>query len=181
MMFLPEAKPTFLFLLLILFFSTTASSQVLNDSTNFSKDTTSEETKTGIIEDTLSGKIDTISNLQDTSARVKDTVTAAKDTLDIITSTDGLNTIPGFRVQIGSTQDLSEAMNERARAETLLVNYNIYIIYDSPYYKVRAGDFRARYDATQAANLISGRGFSEAWVVPDNVFKNPIDRRKGNR
>ncbi len=136
---------------------------------------------TKIITDTLTDKTGTISVIQDTSAAAKDTVAVKKDTLDIIMSTEGLNTIPGFRVQIGSTQDLSAAEAERVKAETLLTGYNVYIIYDSPYYKVRAGDFRARYDATQAANLISGHGFSEAWVVPDNVFKNPANRHEGTR
>ncbi len=75
---------------------------------------------TKIITDTLTDKTGTISVIQDTSAAAKDTVAVKKDTLDIIMSTEGLNTIPGFRVQIGSTQDLSAAEAERVKAETLL-------------------------------------------------------------
>ena len=128
------------------------------------------------IQDTLSAKTDTVHDRQDTTV-ARDTAAARKDTLEIIMSTEGLNTDAGFRVQIGSTQDLSAAVNERAKAETLLTGYNVYIIYDSPYYKVRVGDFRARYDAAQAANFIAGHGFPGAWVVPDNVFKDP--QKKG--
>ena len=102
---------------------------------------------------------------------VADTSVVRKDTLDIITSEETSNTIPGFRVQLMSTQSLSEAMGVRARANSLLSDYNIYIIYDSPYYKIRAGDFRSRYDASQAADYIASHGFPDAWSVPDNVFR----------
>ena len=134
-----------------------------------------------LMEDSLLTKSDTTLAVPDTSMAQKDTVVPPRDTLDIITSAENLNTIPGFRVQIGSTQNLSEAVTERAKAETLLSGYNVYIIDDSPYYKVRIGDFRVRYNAAQAANLISSRGFPEAWVVPDNVFKNPAERARAAR
>ena len=77
-----------------------------------------------------------------------------------------------------TTQSLSDAMNARAKADSLLRDYNIYIIYDSPYYKIRAGDFRARYDANQAADYIASHGFPDAWLVPDNVFRNPAHKNR---
>lgn len=129
--------------------------------------------QSALSKDTLVVHHDTLSNSADTFAARKDTLAARRDTLDIITSNETLNTIPGFRVQLMSTQDLSEAIDAKARADGLLNSYNVYIIYDSPYYKVRAGDFRARYDANQAADYIAAHGFHEAWLVPDNVFRNP--------
>ncbi|HUI29468.1 MAG TPA: SPOR domain-containing protein [Candidatus Acidoferrales bacterium] len=135
------------------------------------KDTIESADTLSRIEDTVSVKGDSLNNHSDSTA-------VTKDTLDIIIGTESSNTIPGFRVQIGSTLDLSEAIGDRTRAETLLADYNVYIIYDSPYYKIRAGDFRARYDASQAANYITGHGFPGAWVVPDNVFKNPQTRSR---
>ncbi len=114
----------------------------------------------------------------DSSAVRNDTVAAKKDTLEILTSNPGYNTIPGYRVQLMSTQNLSEAIGAKAEADSLLQGYNIYIVYDSPYYKVRVGDFRARYEANQAVAAITDRGFPNAWAVPDNVFRNPP--RKSN-
>ena len=116
------------------------------------------------------GALDT---LMDTIAAPPAGTPSRKDTLDIITSEEGSNTVPGFRVQLMSTQNLSEAMDARARADSLLSDYDVYIIYDAPYYKIRAGDFRARYDASQAAGYIASHGFPDAWSVPDNVFRNP--------
>jgi SPOR domain len=171
------AETAIFFLTLILCTSLGAYGRTYYDTTNTKQDTTLTGGPAVPI-DTLLGKSDTSRNSQDTLSAKKDTVAGRQDTLDIIVSTEGLNTIPGFRVQIGSTQNLSEAIAERAKAETILADYNVYIIYDSPYYKVRAGDFRARYDASQAAGFISDHGFSAAWVVPDNVFKNPIRKSK---
>lgn len=125
-------------------------------------------------QDTLGNSTDTVAVIKEPVLRLpKDTLVARKDTLDIITSEASFNTMPGFRVQLMSTQDLSEAINTRTTADSLLSNYNVYIIYDSPYYKIRVGDFRAMYDANQAADYIAAHGFPDAWLVPDNVFRNP--------
>ncbi len=128
--------------------------------------------------DTTGLTADSLAAIGDTTGTRKDTIAAKKDTLEILTSNASYNTIPGFRVQILTTQNLSEAIGVKAKADSLLPGYNIYIVYDSPYYKVRVGDFRARYEANQAVPFISSHGFPSAWLVPDNVFRNPA--RKAN-
>ncbi len=131
------------------------------------------------VADTLSSMPDT--NLvggNDTTSTKRDTVAARKDTLNIITSEAGANTVPGFRVQVSSTQNLLEAISTESLADSLLPNYNVYIVYDAPYYKVRVGDFRSRYDADRAITYVISHGFPDAWPVPDNVFRNPKDRKQ---
>ncbi len=127
-----------------------------------------------VIRDTLSNKLDTL--VLDTSAVRADSLAAKRDTLDIITSEAGLNTLPGFRVQLMSTQNLLEAISAKAKADSLLKDYNVYIVYDSPYYKLRVGDFHARYEANRAVNYIVDHGFPDAWPVPDNIFRNPAKK-----
>ncbi len=112
----------------------------------------------------------------DTSAIGLDTLAATVDTLDIITSEADINTIPGFRVQLLSTQNILQAITAKTKADSLLQNYNVYIVYDSPYYKVRVGDFRARYEANQAVSYIADHGFPDAWPVPDNIYRRPPKR-----
>lgn len=112
----------------------------------------------------------------DTSALSLDTLAAAIDTMNIITSEAGINTIPGFRVQLLSTQNILRAITAKTKADSLLKNYNVYIVYDSPYYKVRVGDFRARYEANRAVNYISDHGFPDAWSVPDNIYRRPAKK-----
>lgn len=137
---------------------------------------------TAKVADSLSAAADTskladsLAAAQDTTGGKKDTLAAKKDTLQILSSTASYNTIPGYRVQILTTQDLSEAIGVKAKADSLLPNYNVYIVYDSPYYKVRVGNFRARYEAAQAVPFIASHGFPNAWSVPDNVFRNPVHR-----
>ncbi|MGO9480241.1 MAG: SPOR domain-containing protein [Candidatus Kryptoniota bacterium] len=141
-------------------------------------DSTNRDTLT-ILRDTLGNPIDTIAARKDTLSAPVIGTPVPKDTLDIISSDAAFNTMPGFRVQLMSTQNLSDAIDARAEADSLLSSYNVYIIYDSPYYKVRAGDFRVRYDATQAADYMASHGFPNAWLVPDNVFKDP--QRKSSK
>lgn len=136
--------------------------------------------------DTSVKKGDTLSTFRDTSSVAgsdstlsrSDTVSVHRDTLNIITSEVGANTVPGFRVQLASTQNLLEALSTKSLADTLLPNYDVYIIYDAPYYKVRVGDFRNRYDADRAVSYLASHGFPDAWSVPDNVFRNPVPRKQ---
>lgn len=142
---------------------------IIGDSTGTTPDslaTTVDTTKTA----------DSLAALQDTTGGKKDTLATKKDTLQILTSSASYNTVPGFRIQILTTQSLSQAIGVKAEADSLLPNYNVYIVYDSPYYKVRVGNFRARYEAVQAIPYITSHGFPNAWSVPDNVFRNPVRR-----
>ncbi len=137
----------------------------------------SDSTREQIANDSLRIPSDTVLNHRDTTAIKEDTLSMRKDTLDIITNEANFNTIPGFRVQLTSTPILDDAIDARNEADTLLTSYSVYIIYDSPYYKVRAGDFRTKYEASQAANYIASHGFPDAWSVPDNVFRNPPKKK----
>jgi hypothetical protein len=80
---------------------------------------------------------------------------------------------PGYRVQIISTTSIDEANAKKSLAESLFPAESFYIQYDAPSYKVRGGNFRVRFDADRFRSLIATRGFPDAWVVPERVFKNP--------
>jgi len=136
----------------------------------FPPDTTAHDS-TVVKPDTAGVRNDTATSIR------KDTAAAHKDSLGIITSEANLNTVPGFRVQILATQDLQEALDTKEEAESELDNLNVYLVYDPPYYKVRIGDYRIRYEANQAATYVGAHGFPNAWTVPDNVFKNPQPKK----
>ena len=130
-----------------------------------------------ILRDGILMEGDTVKVESGTSMMEIDTPLVKKDSLVIISSQPGLSTEPGFRVQIFSSRNLSEAYQVQIKADSLLPGFNVYLIYDPPYYKVRVGDFRARYEANQAAALILLHGFPNAWAVPDNIFKNPSKKK----
>ena len=85
-------------------------------------------------------------------------------------------TIPGFRVQILLTADIDEANQTRDAVMKLLPEDWVYVVYDSPYYKVRVGDFPERGEADQMVKRMTNSGYKNSWVVPDNVIKNPPPR-----
>jgi hypothetical protein len=90
--------------------------------------------------------------------------------VDVPTSMD---LVPGFRVQLFSTTNIDEANGRKADAEVDFPGEWIYVEYDPPTYKVRAGNFQSRIDADRFAKLASGKGFQEAWTVPERVYKQP--------
>jgi hypothetical protein len=79
---------------------------------------------------------------------------------------------PGYRVQIyfGSGQS---AMNASRSAKEKFMykygdKYGSYIIYESPYFKLRVGDFRTKAEALYFNKIISST-FPNSWVVPDRI------------
>ena len=81
--------------------------------------------------------------------------------------------VTGFRVQLYSSRDIEEARVKEAEAETTFPGEWIYLVYDSPTYKIRAGNFIARYDADRFLKQATERGYTDAWIVPEKVFRNP--------
>lgn len=81
--------------------------------------------------------------------------------------------VPGFRVQIFSSTDIDEANGMRLAAEERFPGERFYVVYEPPAYKVRAGDFQERYDADRLARSLREGGYSDSWIVPDRVLKNP--------
>jgi hypothetical protein len=85
-------------------------------------------------------------------------------------------TIPGFRIQVLFTPEIDEANQIRDSLNTYIPEEWTYIVFDAPYYKVRIGNFMERYEAQALLRRLVSLGFSESWVVPDKVVKNPPPR-----
>jgi len=74
----------------------------------------------------------------------------------------------GYRVQLLQTEDAREARELQKRA-IIDLDEDVYIQFDDPYYKVRAGDFASRYDAEAFLEKAVKRGFSSAWIVRTRI------------
>jgi hypothetical protein len=94
-----------------------------------------------------------------------DTVTISTAVAPVDTS---WQTVPGFQVQLLQTED-AKLGRAAVRDAILALNTDIEIIYEAPYYKVRAGRFTNRYDAEQLQNLASEKGYANCWVVRTQV------------
>ena len=52
---------------------------------------------------------------------------------------------------------------------TAFYNEVVYLIFESPQYKVRIGDFTDREEAIRFCNLLRKESYPDAWVVKSNV------------
>jgi hypothetical protein len=82
------------------------------------------------------------------------------------------DTVPGFRVQVFFSQDIEAATSLRDSLNVLLPDDYVYIVYDQPYYKVRIGNYPDHVAANDMLKNIIGKGYNDAWVVPDNIITN---------
>jgi hypothetical protein len=87
---------------------------------------------------------------------------------------DSSDEIDGFRVQLFSTRDEEEA---RAILRNAVISFSeqVYREYHNPYYKIRVGDFKSRFEATQLQEKAIQMGFNEAWVVRSMVKRKMAD------
>jgi cell division protein FtsN len=79
--------------------------------------------------------------------------------------------VMGFRVQVYQSTSVEQANQVKNDVSLLLQDTEVYMDYDSPNYKVRVGDFQTRAAANEMMNLLMEKGYKEAWVVPDRVYK----------
>ena len=86
-------------------------------------------------------------------------------------------TIEGYRVQIffdAGNNSQSNANNSRTEFIRRHPEIEAYISFDSPYYKVRVGDFRTRIEAQSFLNSIIGT-YPNAFIVIGQIKYPKID------
>lgn len=101
----------------------------------------------------------------------------------IYINTLALHNMPGFRVQVISTMNRGRAMETKARLMQLFPQYQTYLSYQSPYFRVRIGDFRARNDAEQLQEQLNSYFPNGVFTVRDIIHISPeqlIDNNQGN-
>ncbi len=79
----------------------------------------------------------------------------------------------GYRVQIIQTTDPEEAKNVQ-RDALLRFNYDVYRVFNPPFYKIRVGDFINWRDAEKVQVLAIQRGFRDAWVIRTKINLNKL-------
>ena len=95
---------------------------------------------------------------QDTTTAAGNTVVVHKDPrLDMLvtkqaqineeTSRDARKTTKGFRLMIISTNNRDEAISAKTKVYTYFPELKAYLWHQSPYYKVKAGNFKDRKEA----------------------------------
>ncbi len=90
--------------------------------------------------------------------------TKSKGSSRAAADTTAAQRVLGFRIQLLQTEEAEEARKMQKDA-ILDLDTDVYVIYDEPYYKVRAGDFRTRYEAETFLEKVHGKGYTSAWIV----------------
>ena len=85
-------------------------------------------------------------------------------------------TIPGFRIQVVLTQEITQAKAIRDSLSNKFQDDYVYVVYDAPTYKIRIGNYPDRSSASPLLKQLIRSGYPDAWIVPDNVLKNPPAR-----
>jgi hypothetical protein len=86
-------------------------------------------------------------------------------------------TFPGYRLQLyfgSGVQARAHAEKVRADFNTLHPETKVYLIFKSPDFIVRAGDFRSKSEALKVLKSLTA-GFSNAFIVSDEIaFPGPV-------
>ena len=79
----------------------------------------------------------------------------------------------GFRVQVSATDNLEEADSLKSELSQKILQKNIYVIFDPPFYKVEIGDFTNMNDAKDLNFKLNQMGYTESRVISStiNVFE----------
>ncbi len=72
--------------------------------------------------------------------------------------------VQGYQLQLLQTENGAQA-RETLRNAILDLATEVTIVYDAPYYKLRAGKFLNRYDAELLQSVADGKGYANSWVV----------------
>jgi hypothetical protein len=76
--------------------------------------------------------------------------------------------IAGYRLQLYFGGNRNEAAEIKARFASLYADYNAYLIYQQPYFKLRVGDFRNRITAGNFQKIIL-KDFPAVFIVKDDI------------
>lgn len=68
-------------------------------------------------------------------------------TINEVTSREGRRTDKGFRLMIISTTNRDEALSAKTKVYTYFPELKAYLWYQSPYFRLKAGNFKDRKDA----------------------------------
>ncbi|MBN2416496.1 SPOR domain-containing protein [bacterium] len=72
--------------------------------------------------------------------------------------------VPGFRVQLMSAKDEAQIIEEKKKA-MFKFQQTIYVVFESPYYKIRLGDFLTHDAAAVMQEEAQRKGFPGAFIA----------------
>ncbi len=99
-----------------------------------------------------------------TEKKMVQSQTAVPVSVDTTASDTSWVTVQGYQLQLLQTENGAQ-VRETLRTAILDLNTEVEIVYDAPYYKLRAGKFLNRYDAELLQSVADAKGYANSWVV----------------
>jgi hypothetical protein len=84
----------------------------------------------------------------------------------------------GYRLMVLNTNDRAVAYQTRGQLATRFPQYNLYLAYQAPYYKLKMGDFLEKSDAEAFKKQLTGIIKQGVFVVSDVVNIRPEEEEK---
>ncbi len=79
------------------------------------------------------------------------------------TTRESRRNVPGFRIQVINTSDRNAAISAKTKVYQLYPELKAYLIYQSPYFRLRVGNFKDKEEADGYMKVLSKQ-------FPGNVF-----------
>lgn len=176
-MFKKSLEYAFFFLFILIFSACSASTGSRYDN----KEKTSDKEKEKPVEDFDMSNYRTKIDLPDKNAEEQSTKDISvwyeysdSDTTNTNQTPTVIDKVPGYRVQVYSTDNLDDANNKRSEVYFKTNQKNVYVIFDPPFYKVEVGDFTNISDAKDLSFKLKQLGYSDSRVV--NVTVNIFEK-----
>jgi len=88
------------------------------------------------------------------------------------TTRDARRSAPGFRIQVINTSDRNAAISAKTKIYQLYPELKAYLLYQSPYFRLRVGNFKEKEDADDYLKALS-KQFTNVYLVRDIVEIKP--------
>jgi hypothetical protein len=88
------------------------------------------------------------------------------------TTRDARRNVPGFRIQVINTSDRNAAISAKTKIYQLYPELKAYLLYQSPYFRLRVGNFRDKDEADSYLKALS-KQFTNVYLVRDIVEIRP--------
>ena len=89
------------------------------------------------------------------------------------TTRDARRNMPGFRIQVINTSDRNAAISAKTKVYQLYPELKAYLLYQSPYFRLRVGNFRDKEEADDYLKTLSKQFPGNVFLVRDIVEVKP--------
>lgn len=90
-----------------------------------------------------------------------------------ITTRESRRNVPGFRIQVINTTDRNAAIQAKTTVYRLFPELKAYLLYQSPYFRLRVGNFEDKKQAENYQRQLSKEFKQNVYIVNDVVEINP--------